>query len=131
MSRYVYISCEQSELELEQVKSLCSFLEISNCVIELPPSNTHGSFYRYIEDAIERSDAFVAVAAGGLEGSTWLNFALHYADNLYHSRNSKRPRLFGLHIQGYEVPNVSKRIELEWLNESNRELLLVDFSKHS
>jgi hypothetical protein len=131
MSRYVYISCEQSERELEQVKSLYDFLRVSNCVVEFAPEPSNQNFYRIIEDSIERSDAFIAVAGIGLDGSTWLNFALHHAYNLYINRMSPRPRLFGLHVQGNKVPRISEHIKLEWLNESNRELLLVDALRHS
>ncbi len=128
MSRHVYISCDFEERQLEQVKELCGFLQASKCVIQFAPSSG-GSFYRLLEESIERSDAFIAVVGAGYDCSTWLNHELHYAFNLKRMRMSPRPRLFGLRVQDYELPRCSEDIELEWLNDSNRQLLLADLPK--
>jgi len=125
MSRHVYISCDFHERELEQVKKLCRFLQVSKCVIQFAPS-PGWSFYRVLEEAIERADVFVAVAGAGYNGSTWLNHELQYAHTLQRFRFTPRPRLFGLRIEGHELPRWCERIELEWLDESNQALLLAD-----
>lgn len=125
MSRYAYISCDFNERDLEQVKRICGFLQGSGCVIQFAPS-PGWSFYRVLEEAIERSDVFLAVIGMGYSTSTWLNHELYYAYNLQRTRFTPRPRLFGLRIEGYEIPRCSENIHLEWLDESNLHLLLED-----
>ena len=123
MCRHIYISCDASERELEGVKSLCNFLRASNCAIEFVP-HSENAFYRGIEESIERADAFVAVVSVMRDASTWLAFELHYASTLRHARSFPRPRVFGLRVGESQLPRISQQIELEWLSNDNRHLLL-------
>jgi hypothetical protein len=128
MSRRVYISCGFDERDLPQVRSLCGFLQGSGCVIEFAPQPASWSFYRNIEDAIDRCDAVVAVIGRAHGCSTWLAHELHYAGALNRVRFHPRPRLFGIRIDDFEQPNITKHVNLEWLDGSHEtsNLLLQD-----
>lgn len=130
MSRHVYISCSFDERELVPVKQICGFLQVSKCVIQFAPS-PGWSFYRTLEEATERCDSFIAVVGPGYNSSTWLNHELHYAYNLNRFRFSPRPRLFGLRIEEYDLPRCSEHIQLEWLSENNRDLILLDLPERA
>jgi hypothetical protein len=82
--------------------------------------------YRALEQLIEQADAFVAVVGSGYNSATWLNHELLYAHTLNRFRRSPRPRLFALRIPPHDLPRCSEHIKLEWLDETNRELLLAD-----
>lgn len=128
MPRRIYVSCDFNERDLPQVASLCGFLQVSGCVIEFAPNPAGWSFYHLIEDAIGRCDAFVAIIGHGRSGSTWLAHELHFASTLNSVRFHARPRLFGIRIDDFEQPDITKHVSLEWLDgsaESNR-LLLED-----
>lgn len=114
MSRRVYISCDYPERDLVEVEGLCRFLHKAKCAIEWAPQPAW-DFYRPIEEAIERCDAFVAVVATGYQCSTWLNHELYYAHALHRFRFHPRPRLFGIAVNETPLPNCSKHIPLEWL----------------
>ncbi len=120
MSRLIYISCAPAfhEHELEEVKSLCAFLQQSGCVLTYSLSAGSG------EGAIEEAAAFVAVIGEGYSLSSHLNGELHLARALNGAHHS--PRLFGLRVGDWGVPHCSQGIELEWLDDANRQLLLTD-----
>lgn len=128
MSRRVYISCAVDERDLPEVRALCTFLQLSGCVLMFAPQPPGWSFYRNIEDAIDRCDAFVAVVGRGHSCSSWLAHELHYANTLNGVRFHPRPRLFGIRIEDYERPNITKHVALEWLDGSDEanKLLLED-----
>jgi hypothetical protein len=128
MPRRIYISCDFNERDLPQVKSLCGFLQVSGCVIEFSPNPAGWSFYRLIEESIDRCDAFVAIVGRGHSCSTWLAHELHYAFTLNKVRLHARPRLFGIRIDDFEQPNMTKHVSLEWLDGSDesKRLLLED-----
>ena len=115
MPRHIYISCEDHERKLPEVKDLCSFLQLHGCVLEWAPL-VGWDFYRGVETAIERCDVFVAVVAGGYTGSTWLNHELGYADHLRRGRMHPRPRIFAYSIAGMGLPVCSQHIPVEWLS---------------
>ena len=128
MPRRVYISCGFDERDLPQVRLLCSFLRISNCVIEFAPQPAGWSFYRNVEDAIDRCDAIIAVFGQARSCSTWLAHELHYAGDLNRVRFHPRPRLFGIKIDDFQEPSITKHVTVEWLDgtaETNQ-LLLQD-----
>ncbi len=133
MSRRVYISCDFDERDLPEVRSLCSFLQVSGCVIMFAPQPAGWSFYRNIEDAIDRCDALVAVIGRGHTCSTWLAHELHYANALNRVRFHPRPRLFGIRIGDYEQPNITRHVTLEWLDGSTEtnQLLLQDLPERA
>ena len=126
MSRYVYISCAEDERKLPEIEFLCDFLRTSRNIVQFAPQADEGAFCRLTEDAIERSDAFVAVIGPGHSSSTQLNFELHHAHNLRSSRMSPRPRIFGLQIAAHPLARVSTHIEIEWLQEDSLDTLLAD-----
>lgn len=115
MPRYVYISCDYPERHLPEVEQLVRSLQTAGCVLAWAPE-PGGDLYRAIETAIERCDALVAVVAGGYQASTWLNHELTYADALRRFRmQGRRPRLFGLSVNGTALPRCSEHIRIEWL----------------
>jgi hypothetical protein len=126
MSRRIYISCEFPERRISQVEALDGYLQQVGCKVQFAPFGGGVEFCGYdaLEAAIEQADAFIAVAGRGYDSATWLNHELWYAHALNRHRFNHRPRLFGLPIPPYRLPRCSEHIELEWLNESNRELLL-------
>jgi hypothetical protein len=113
--RRVYISCDHGERTFPEVERLCRFLKSAGCVLEWAPAPGWDS-YRILEEAIDRCDAFVAVAASGYADSTWLNHELHYAAGLRRLRFSPRPRLFGLSVGVARLPRCTEDIEVEWLD---------------
>ena len=129
MPKCVYISCDYHERELEQVKKVCGFLQVSGCLILFAPQ-PEWSFYDAIETSIDQCDTFIAIVGLGQDGSTWLSKELHYAYALNQARTRKRPRLFGLAVEGYKIPKISEHIPLEWISESNMELLLQDAPRY-
>jgi hypothetical protein len=126
MSRYVYISCDENEKKLEIVRNICLFLQEPGCVICFAPISSWHCFYRGIEDSIDRCDAFIAVCGLSRTVSTWLAFELDYASALKRFRMSKRPRVFVLRLENYELPACSQHLAIEWLTEANLHLLLED-----
>lgn len=131
MSRRTYISCLFEERGLLQVESLCKFIHPKHGVVEFAPY-PEGSwdFYHLLEDAIERCDAFVAIVGNGYSSSTWLNHELGYAYALNKYRFQPRPRLFGVCVDGHELPKCSEHIRLEWLHdEAGYQLILDDLQE--
>ena len=128
MPRRIYFSCGFDERDLPQIKSHCGFLQGAGCVIEFSPQFAGWSFYRNIEDAIDRCDSFVALVGRDRAVSSWLAHELEYAFALSRARFRPRPRLFGIRIEGFDLPNCSKHISVEWLDGSaeSNELLLQD-----
>jgi hypothetical protein len=128
--RSVFIACEPYEQDLSEVDELCTFLGKHDFITYFPAgSKGRGDFYPPLEDAIEKCDAYVTVAGQGLDGSTWLNKILQYAFILHKYRTVSTPRLFGLHIKGYDVPPISQNIPLEWLRPDTFHLLLEDLPR--
>lgn len=126
MSKNIYISCDPEERNLEQVKSLCTFLQESSHLLNFAPLPKEGFLYPKVEYKIERCDVFVAIigAGYGYDCSTWLNHELLYASILRRHRMISRPRMFGLCIENYKLPRCSETIELEYLSESDYSAIL-------
>ncbi len=125
MNKNIYISCAFNERDLEQVKSLCVFLQESSCLINFAPSSKEGNLYSQVEDRIERCDIFIAIISAGYDCSTWLNHELLYASILRRYRMVSKPRMFGLYIENYILPRCSETIELEYLSEGAYSLILA------
>lgn len=128
MSRRVFIACEPYERNLPEVVELLAFLEKHHFIIQFALNfDRLGDTYTSMEDMIERCDAYVAVAGQGLD-SSWLNKILGYAYMLTRFRTTPKPRLFGLHINGFKVPPIAQNVPLEWLSAETFDLLLEDLS---
>lgn len=128
MPRYVYISCHIEERANPIVAALRNFLRAARCVIHHTPAPSQDDSYRLTEDAIERCDAFIAIVGPAHADSPQLNFELHHAHNLRKSRLTFRPRLFGLRLDDtHRLSRLSENIEIEWLNEHNRQIVLEDW----
>jgi hypothetical protein len=127
MSRIVYISCDLVQRDLPEVKSLCGYLQTSHCVIEFSPQ-PGWSFYRNIEDAIDRCDALVAIFGGMYSLSMQLSHSLLYASTLNRMRFHPRPRLFGIRVGDAQLPGAVEHVELEWIDGSpeSYKLMLED-----
>lgn len=123
MPRHVYISCDFSERELEQVKALCSFLQSSDCLIRFAPE-PKWSFYPIVEEAIERCDTFIAAVGVGYSCSTWLAHEVTYALALQRARMHPRPRVFALRLNNYDKPIFVDKLSVEWLQQDDYYLLL-------
>jgi hypothetical protein len=131
VSRHVYISCDYGEEKLSVVKAICSFLYANNCIIDFTPP-FEGNFYRTIEDLIDSCDSFIAVIGHGYQISTCLHHQLYYANTLNSVRASPRPRLFGIKIDGYELPPITSNVVLEWLEtQESYKLLLEDLPERT
>jgi hypothetical protein len=113
MTRRIYISCDISEQNSSELQPILGFARENNCLLEFVPQPHN---YRLIEEAIERVDVFVQLMGLGVSGATWLAIEMHYADALRKYRISPRPRIFAVRVEGSDVPNISKHIELEWLD---------------
>lgn len=128
MSRYVYISCHIEERENPIVAALRNYLRAARCIIQHTPAPSQDDSYRLTEDAIERCDAFIAIIGSGQADSPQLNFELHHAHNLRVSRLTFRPRLFGLRLDAmHPLSRLSEHIEMEWLDDHNRQIVLADW----
>jgi hypothetical protein len=126
MPRRVYIFCDYDERNIAPVEAVCSYLYQAKCVIEFAPQFAWGH-YRLVEEAIERCDVFIAVIGRGHSSSTWLQHELLYAHRLTRMRFSPRPRLFAIHIKGYDFSPYAKEIPLEVLEtEDTYQSLLED-----
>lgn len=126
MARHVYISCDGNERDLPFVRDVCLFLQRHGCVIAFAPQ-PEWSFYPLIEEAIERCDAFVVVAAAGYEASTWLAHEVTYAYTLSRWRMGRQvPRLCGLRIEGFVLKPFLQALPIEWLEPGHHEPLLED-----
>ena len=123
--RRVYISCDFNERDLKPVRSILGFLQLRNCLIEFAPP-VGNDFYKSLEGAIERCDAFVAIVGVGYSVSTWLNHELLYAHNLRISRFNPSPRICGIRIDNFDLPRSSEHIPVEWIDETTYSLLLED-----
>jgi len=133
VARRVYISCDVNERDLPAVRDVCIFLQQHECFIAFAPDPASGwSFYPLIEEAIERCDAFVVIAAAGYEVSSWLAHEVTYAYNLSHWRMGRcLPRLCGLRVEGFVIKPFLQALPVEWLVPGQYESLLKDLPKET
>ena len=133
MPRIAYVSCGLTELDLKPVKDICQFLVTASCNIEWAPHPAYWEFYRNLESAIERCDAFIAVFGRERECSTWLAHEFDYALTLRRHRFRQRPIIFGVHINGCNIPGAYRQAEgeIEWLSRPEDYPMLLNVSPRS
>jgi hypothetical protein len=94
----------KSDFETSEVEELCA------CFHEMKLSHEFilqaGDFdYAEIETQIERCDTFLFLVGAELDSSTWLNVCLLYTYKIAQFRATQRPRILGLKLAGWQVPN--------------------------
>ena len=122
----ILVAGGSQDFETNESKKICKYFDLKALPYEYLKQASDTS-YDEIETQIEKCATFFILIGSELDSSTWLNHCLTYAYQLGQFRMTKRPKIMGYILPGWQLPTCAKYIEqdieivrkIEDLNISN------------
>ena len=106
----ILIAGGRQDFETSKLKNICKYFDEQKLPYNYLKQASDVS-YEEIETQIEACSTFFILIGSELDSSTWLNHCLTYAYQIGQFRMTKRPRLVGYVLPGWQLPNCAKHIE--------------------